>query len=293
MRKTQSVKAYLVEKDTGYLNVEMELDAFFFPGGEPHVNQPDKDYRIHGSHVVVRVNGGNFEDYGLAITIADMLRQLGAARIDLFAPYFPAARQDRGAPFTLGVYAEILENYFNTIIVVDPHSPALKEVLPHAVVLMPTLPPELFNYAGNALEGPKTFSIIAPDEGATERAKAVADQLNLPLVQARKKRDPGNSFRIGSIECDPVETDIAIVVDDICDGGGTFLGLAEATGLDRERLRLWTTHGIYSKGTEQLYSAYSFIASTDSFPHRTTDSNKTVPVLGLLEDYYINERKSK
>ncbi|HUF99216.1 MAG TPA: hypothetical protein VMM60_13885, partial [Ilumatobacter sp.] len=80
----------------------------------------------------------------------------------------------------------------------------------------------------------------------------------------------------------------AVVVDDICDGGGTFIGLANAIGHPKHRMRLWTSHGIYSKPLEPLLERFERIASTDSFPslHRASDRIHTqTSALALLVNH--------
>jgi phosphoribosylpyrophosphate synthetase len=53
-------------------------------------------------------------------------------------------------------------------------------------------------------------------------------------------------------------------VDDICDGGGTFTGLAITMGLPRERVELLVSHGVFSKGAERLGQYYRLIHTTNS-----------------------------
>jgi ribose-phosphate pyrophosphokinase len=60
-----------------------------------------------------------------------------------------------------------------------------------------------------------------------------------------------------------------VIVDDICDGGGTFVGLAETIGRPASSMRLWTTHGIYSRGLGALLDAFGMVGSTNSFPTDT------------------------
>jgi ribose-phosphate pyrophosphokinase len=74
-----------------------------------------------------------------------------------------------------------------------------------------------------------------------------------------------------------------VVVDDICDGGGTFLGVAAAMRArygGALQLHLFTSHGIYSKGAHVLLeSAYQTIGSTDSFSHGIAHSRLyTIPM---------------
>ena len=61
-----------------------------------------------------------------------------------------------------------------------------------------------------------------------------------------------------------------LLADDICDGGGTFLGLARE--LERKygdvKKHLFCTHGIFSKGVKDLLGSYATIGTTDSYVGR-------------------------
>jgi ribose-phosphate pyrophosphokinase len=55
-------------------------------------------------------------------------------------------------------------------------------------------------------------------------------------------------------------------VDDICDGGGTFLGLAEATGLPWSRVDLYVSHGVFSKNAlDNLRERFEYVYTTNSY----------------------------
>ena len=108
--------------------------------------------------------------------------------------------------------------------------------------------------------------VIAPDKGAVARAEHVADALHLPLFKATKERD-FETGKLSHFAVEPLpEAGRLLVVDDICDGGGTFCGLAEAAGVGRERLSLWVSHGIFSGKANQLRDYYSTVYTTDSHP---------------------------
>jgi len=57
-----------------------------------------------------------------------------------------------------------------------------------------------------------------------------------------------------------------LIVDDICDGGGTFIGLGEAIKKinPSAKLELFVTHGFFTKGLDKLLKLYDTIYTTDS-----------------------------
>lgn len=232
-----------------------------FSAGEPHLNIA-ADASVHGEHFVITARGGHIEPLGAALIYADALRRGGAASVSLFAPYLPAARQDRGAPFSAKVVADLINlGGFDHVIAVDPHSAVMPELIERFVAIPAEqiVPSAMIDAAGD-------LTVIAPDAGAAGRARAVAARFGLALIQADKHRDPAQNFRITEYVCPKPSTEYAIVIDDICDGGGTFLALADAIDMPAERLRLWTSHGIYSRGIDVIRSRYGLIGSTDSMP---------------------------
>lgn len=192
----------------------------------------------------------------------------------LVLPYVPGAREDRGEVFGLEHYLRVITQYFlGNLVIFDPHSIVTKERLdwntdmildnePTKVHIMTTA--DLVRQRPWAFEG--YDYVIAPDEGATERAQSVADVLGVPVVQFKKMRD----FESGKIlGIEPVEElDLGakhLVVDDICDGGGTFLGLAESSGLLPTEVDLYVSHGVFSKGTAELEKKFGRIITTNSY----------------------------
>jgi ribose-phosphate pyrophosphokinase len=183
----------------------------------------------------------------------------------LILPNVPGARQDRlnnegDYLFTVKSVAKMInERKFPWVTILDPHSdvaPALIErcrvkhisdFFPHPLV-------------------PYDF-VIAPDAGAEKRAGRVAKLLSVPLLRAWKERDLATGEITGfGMEEAPTGSGrgTALVVDDICDGGGTFNGLAPVLNKNDLDADLFVTHGIFSKGLEELGSNYRRIITTDS-----------------------------
>ncbi|WP_114854384.1 ribose-phosphate pyrophosphokinase [Brachybacterium sp. YJGR34] len=237
-----------------------------FPAGEQHVIPADGAT----GPLAVLVRGAGAEDLVAAGMAIDAARRAGR-RAALVLPYLPGARQDRGVPFGAEVYARLLNALgADRVLAIDPHSP----VMPALIENLEVYP--LSRFVRQALTRRVAdahvsdyVGVIAPDAGAAERSGAVAHALGLPLVQARKHRD----FATGALSgftCDPLPSaGKLLVVDDICDGGGTFRGLAEATGLGPDRLDLWVTHGVFSGRAPQLREHFGHIHTTDSHPGHT------------------------
>ncbi len=237
---------------------------FQYPGGEWHLKDIlPCNLTPSGSVWLARVNGADVNDLVLAALFAQVAHSRQQPFV-LLLPYLPAARSDRGEPTGAIVYADLVKSMNpQQVIGIDPHSDKIELFLgPKLTSIPPTaLIERVLRETGDTYD-----AVIAPDHGAVPRARAVADALMVPLVIADKKRD----FETGKIEgitIDGVEPDKRyLVVDDICDGGGTFRGLAAATELERDRLGLWVTHGIFSGVAHELKKDYAHIYTTDSHP---------------------------
>jgi ribose-phosphate pyrophosphokinase len=106
--------------------------------------------------------------------------------------------------------------------------------------------------------------LCAPDHGAINRVEQIVKHFELmtPTVY-EKNRNPESGLiegiKLNKYFCDP-NGDSILVVDDICDGGSTFIHLAEALKKDgAENLYLYVTHGIFSKGVSELLKHYKHI----------------------------------
>lgn len=263
-------------------NVVREFKSLYFSGGEPHV-ELSKEALValqRGETVLIDARVGSMHDFGILLALTSAIKHY-REDITLFLPYFPGARQDRredGFPFTAKIYADIINaQKYNAVYIMDPHSsvtPALLDfcgVIPHHVVV------EEF------IKGKDIAGIICPDAGAEKRTFELAQRLNLrTIAYARKHRDP-RTGNLSSFSLDPLllETNY-LVADDICDGGGTFLGLAEEFRKDNlaRDLHLWVTHGIFSKGTKDLFKHYKSIGCTDSFPSHSHENVEVFKLTG-------------
>jgi ribose-phosphate pyrophosphokinase len=94
--------------------------------------------------------------------------------------------------------------------------------------------------------------VVFPDEGAQERYKDLLLS-GVVVISAMKLRDrsTGKIITTAMPELPPGQS--VLMVDDICDGGATFISLAKLMP-DRE-ISLYVSHGIFSKGTAILREA--------------------------------------
>jgi len=199
--------------------------------------------------------------------------------------YMPYSRQDRvcapGDPYSLKVMCDILHTgEFNRINVDDLHSTDAYTYLDNLFQkeqynLIGDLFPVLRYRILGLLEGGLCF--VSPDKGARGKVIKSVEELGLqdtcPVICLNKVRDTtnGNITRLelsDKLDAAYLRGNQVIITDDICDGGKTFI---EAAKLLKEcgatKVILYITHGIFSKGFEELdkyideYYVYNYIGN--------------------------------
>lgn len=247
-----------------YQNCEQEIIPNYYPAGEPLMAFPPRSLRLLDG---IKVQTTKISELIEALFYVDALRYHGFKDpLFLTLPYVPGGRQDRlntegDYLFTLkSVAFEINRRDFSDVYVLDPHSDVTPALIENCRLLPMLSPTQLDFLTKEGYDG-----VIVPDAGAGKRASIVAKYLQVPTFQAWKKRDVATGKLSGfGIEQLPISVRKFLVVDDICDGGRTFIGLAELPALSVRRLDLYVSHGLFTQGTKDLLDKYGMIYTTDS-----------------------------
>lgn len=243
----------------------IEYKSFLFAGGEPHIKISNNFDVAAPITITQRIN--SFNDLGMICITVDALRRMGVKEINFFIPYFPAARQDRvmipGEPLSVKVYADIINAMaLASITVFDPHSEVTPALLNNCI----TISNHEFIKQVIAKIG-TDVKLISPDGGALKKIYKVSEFLGgAEVVECSKSRDVKTGKLSGfKVYADDLGGADCLIVDDICDGGGTFIGLAEALKeKNGGKLYLAISHGIFSKGFDDLAKYFEQIFTTDS-----------------------------
>ncbi|RZL69366.1 MAG: ribose-phosphate pyrophosphokinase [Pedobacter sp.] len=244
---------------------ELQFESFTFSGGEPHLKiNPNFDI-TQSVTITHRLN--SFNDLGQLCLAVDALKRMQVEIADLYIPYFPAARQDRvmikGEPLSVKVYADIINSLgFKKVIVFDAHSEVTPAVLNNCEVITN------HKFIAQVIEeiGKETI-LISPDGGALKKIYKVAEFLGgIEVVECSKSRNVKTGKLSGfKVYADDLQGKDCLIVDDICDGGGTFIGLAEELkNKNAGKLYLAVSHGIFSKGFDDLGKSFERIFTTNS-----------------------------
>ncbi|WP_410684174.1 ribose-phosphate diphosphokinase [Citrobacter europaeus] len=230
----------------------------------------------------------DMNDFMLLAQLVEAVRhQTDVLVSHLDLPWLPWARQDRhmvaGDSFALKVFASQLNTLqFDKVKVLDPHSDAAAAAINNFVaigqercLLQSATLPHLFQQ--NAL------MLVAPDAGALKKIDAVARAAGVEeYAILSKKRDVASGKLTGfSLMAGDVRGRDVLIVDDLCDAGGTFIGSAQVLReAGAHSVSLYVTHGIFSKGVEHLFAnGIDAIYTTTSFAAPTLEH----PQLELID----------
>lgn len=264
---------------TGY-GEEIKFSSFIFSGGEPHIKIDVENLYLNriekeaDEEIIITIRLNSFNDLGLLAVAVDAITRLCYfGNIHLIVPYFPGARQDRvmvkGEPLTAKVYADIINNMgFASIDILDPHSDVVPALLDGCVVkdnheFVKEAIGDICDWDGRY----DNFWLVSPDAGANKKVLKLAQHLEHEFIlKCDKVRDVSTGSLNGfEVYKDDLGKRDCIIVDDICDGGGTFIGLAEELKKKNAGdLYLIVTHGIFSKGFKELAKHFKGIYTTNS-----------------------------
>lgn len=241
---TAGDRAQLGQDLAAQLDAEhVEIGTKRFPDGERYARI---EADLEGPVVVAADLRPNEEVVG-ALIACDAAREAGAGHVTLAVPYLAYARQDRsfehGEAVSSRAINRALSANADALATVDPHMPDVLDFF-DGPAAGASAAPEI----ADALDDRGVELVLAPDEGARERAEGVADQLGCDVDHLEKTRKSAREVVIQPADRDVSGKTVA-VVDDIVATGGT---MATATGqlydAGAESVLLAATHGVFADG---------------------------------------------
>lgn len=269
--------------------VTLEPRVFTFAGGESQVVLPDAFIAEAGSVASVRINAWlRTADAAMQLLLlTDAVRRVVPnVPLHLNMPYVPYARQDRvcnpGEALSAKVFCNLINaQAYASVVIADPHSDVVPALLDRvSVVDASVMLAEVLRQPAFA----RGVTLLAPDAGARKRVQQLAKKLEIEHVAfADKVRDT----KTGRISGTSVSSDLPnlpiVVVDDICDGGRTFVELGKALAEVSSQPRyLYVTHGIFSKGFEELNLYYQRIFTAYNWNQSSLNDKLTTITQGAL-----------
>ena len=241
---------------------------FTFPVGEMQVNLEPVGLEESYPFVEVTFNFERTEEIFELMLLCDALKRARKTLETLTLPYVPFSRQDRvnheGESFSLKVFADVINSLgFLEVVITDPHSDVSPALIHNCKVHEQWT--ALLPLVLDAVKG-SPFYLVSPDAGALKKTHklalkfAPADKNTLSrmlgVVECGKLRDTRTGEITGTVVHN-VESEGQwlnpavpyVIVDDIIDGGRTFIELAKALrAKGANDIQLVCTHGFFTKG---------------------------------------------
>lgn len=241
---------------------DIKFKIIQFPDGEPHIvlEEVNRKKRVD---IICRVANPN--DLFILLQVEDILkRQEVVFSIKIY--YFMSMRMDRVISFNESYSLKLVSDMIRRfepfdVTVFEPHSEKCQYLLRS---LGGSLQNKFLDDILNC-RGISDFTLVFPDAGANERYFS-----SKPFITCSKHRDPSTgkllSFEIVDDSQDDPELPL-MVVDDLCDGGGTFAGIAQLlrSKYPNRKLSIFVTHMVNPKGIVILSENYDEVYFTNSY----------------------------
>jgi ribose-phosphate pyrophosphokinase len=218
---TREICNYL-EKPLGELMIDQ------FSDGEIHLQIQEN---VRGEDVFVIQPTSTPVDRNLMelLLILDALKRSSAKRITAVLPYYGYARQDRKdkprVPISARLVATLLETAgADRVLTIDLHAAQIQGFFDIPVDHLFSAPVMIEYLRTQQLSA---VTVVSPDAGGVERARAFAKRLNCPLAIIDKRREEANVAEVMNVVGD-VKGRHCMIVDDIIDTAGTLVKGAEA-----------------------------------------------------------------
>lgn len=256
---------------------QIDVTSFVFKGGEVQVKAaPQPSMQQWGVYdfksLQIRADIRNSDDImGLLMLTDAARREFGRLPITLEMPYVPYARQDRvcapGEALSIKVFADLINSQgYDLVRIWDPHSDVTTALIDNCEVI------KAYQFARRAIDTLKAprenLILVSPDAGANKKVFEAAQYMRVStVVRADKTRNPMTGAITGTVVySEHVGDKDFFILDDICDGGRTFVELAKVLKpLTRGKIYLFVTHGIFSAGFDTLKQHIDHIYTANSF----------------------------
>ena len=195
----------------------------------------------------------------------DALRRASARRITAVIPYFGYARQDRKAGPRTPISAKLVANLIteagaSRVLTLDLHAGQIQGFFDIPVDNLYAAP--MFARDIRARFAGRDLMIVSPDVGGVVRARAIATRVNCDLAIIDKRRDHAGVSEVMNVIGDVRGKD-CIIVDDICDSGGTLCNAAVALAKNgATSVSVYVTHGVLSGNAAHRIASSSIESMT-------------------------------
>ena len=223
------------------------------------------------------------------LIMLDAFRRSSAKRVTAVIPYYGYARKDRKDRPRVPISSKLIANLItkagaDRVLLFDLHVGQIQGFFDIPADHL-FAAPVLVGYF-QSLKLPK-LTVVAPDAGGVERARAYAKRLGAELAIIDKRRD---YERLGEVEVLHVIGDVAgrtaLIVDDMIDTAGTLVKAAEALKRNgAETVLASATHAVFSgRAIERIdASPIKEVAVTNTIPVESACHSPKIRCLSVAE----------
>jgi ribose-phosphate diphosphokinase len=281
----------LVKEICSYLKIkEGEIKIEHFLDGEVLVTPKES---VRGKKVfIIQSTCKPVNDRLMELLVCvDAVKRASAKEIAVIVPYYGYARQDRKAaarqPITAKLVADMLMIAgIDRIVTVDLHAQQIQGFFDIATDDL-TFIPLIAKYFENKFNKEDNIVVVSPDHGGTVRARRLAERLEAPIAIIDKRRPRANVVEVSNVIGD-VKDKTCIVVDDICDTGGSLVaGVKLLKEHGAKEIYTCVTHGVFSNNAldkiEDSPIKEMIISNTIPLSEEILNKYKKIKVLSIAE----------
>ena len=276
----------LAQEIARYLNTDLaNAELGRFSDGETQVEITEN---VRGGDVfVIQSTCPPANDHLMELLLTlDALKRASAGRITAVVPYYGYARQDRKVSPRVPISAKLVADLITTagaarVLTMDLHAGQIQGFF-NIPVDNVYATPVLLAYIRQQVQDGEGVTVVSPDAGGVERARAFAKRLHANLAIIDKRRAGANEVAEMKI-IGEVTGRTAVIIDDIVDTAGTIAAAADAIrAAGAQQVIACCTHPVLSgNALERLRkSSLQKLVVTDTIPLR--DGARALPNVAVL-----------
>lgn len=250
----------------------MEVELHRFPDGESLVRVPSP---VPETAILYRSLHDPNARLVEILLAASALRENGAGKVIIVAPYLAYMRQDMafrpGEAVSQRVIGKLLASAFDGCVTVDPHLhriSSLSEVMPGTVAASLSAAPAL----AEALDLGSNPLLAGPDEESHQWVEAIAAPHGLDFIIGRKVRNGDRDVHVEFVDAVRAAGRNVVLVDDVISSGATLIEAAQCLrAAGALRIEVLATHCLARPADLEAMRAGGIeqVRSTDSVPGPT------------------------
>lgn len=203
------------------------------------------------------------------LIMQDSFMRASAERVTAVLPYFGYARSDKKDRPRVPIAAKLVANLITKagaqrVLTIDLHAAQIQGFFDIPVDHLYAAPIVVEYFKASPID---KLVVVAPDTGGAERARAYAKRLNAGLALCDKRRERANEADVMNVVGD-VKGKNCLIVDDMCDTGGTICKVAKA---------------LHDAGAEEVYACFTHaVLSGNAIENISTSFLKKVIVTNTV-----------